>query len=82
MEILKEKSEEIVRMLKDKLVEVENGLKKLEGQGKRHANTLEKIEELNNSVKVEQEVVATVSVWGVVLYDEGERPYILLLGLC
>jgi len=78
MEILKEKSEEIVRMLKDKLVEVENGLKKLEGQGKRHANALEKIEELKNSVKVEQEVAATVSVWGVVLYDEGERPYILL----
>jgi len=78
MEILKEKSEEIVRTLKDKWVEVENGLKKLEGQGKRHANVLEKIEELKNSVKVEQEVAATVSVWGVVLYDEGERPYILL----
>jgi hypothetical protein len=72
MEILREKSAEIVTTLKDKLADTRRGMKKMEGQGKRHANAVEKIEELEKRLKAEKEVEENLSVWGVILYEEGE----------
>ena len=72
MEMLREKSREIVTSLKDKIGETQSVMKKTEGEGKRHANAVEKIGELEQRLKAEMEVEENLSVWGVILYEEGE----------
>ena len=72
MEILQEKSKDVVMGLQDKLADKQKALGETEVGGKKHGMLEEKIEELEEKLKVEKEVETNISVWGVVLYEESE----------
>lgn len=72
MEILLAKSKEVVAGLRDKLTDSRKALGEMQAGQKRHQSMQEKIVDLEEKLKVEQEVERNVSVWGVVLYDESE----------
>jgi len=71
MQMLREKSKELVIKLRDKLTEAQRGLGESEAGGKKHEKLKAKIEELEELLNVEKEVEKNVSVWGVILYDLG-----------
>jgi len=77
MEILREKSKDLVVRLRDKLTEAQRALGETEVGGKKHGNLQAKINEIEDLLKVEKEVKQNVSVWGVVLYDESECALLL-----
>jgi len=72
MEILREKSKDVVTGLRDKLSEARRMLEGTEAGGKKHEKLQARIKDLLQTLEVEKEVEMNLSVWGIVLYDEGE----------
>jgi len=70
MEILQEKSKDVVTGLWDKFADKQKVLGETEVGGKKRGMLEEKIEELEAKLKGEKEVEMNISVWGMVLYEE------------
>ena len=72
MQLKRDDSKEVMTKIRDRLTEARDALKEGKGGAKNQKTLQKNIEEMEQQLEEEREVEKILSVWGVVLYEEGK----------